>query len=171
MEPYVGDIRMFAATFSPVNYAFCNGQSLDIYNYQALFTLVGTLYGGDGVNTFNVPDLQGRLPVHVGQASNGGVANWTLGMSNGTENVTLTSTQIPPHNHSFMVSNADVSITTASGNAIAKGKHYSTTIQRQAPLSNMVLQAVGGGQAHNNRMPYLGINFIIALNGVFPTRN
>jgi microcystin-dependent protein len=173
MEPYIGDIRMFAGTFSPVNYAFCNGQSLPINNNEALYTLIGTTYGGDGVTTFNVPGLQGRIPVHIGQATGGGTINWSLGTAGGTEGVTLTTAQIPAHTHTFMVSTAAPSVTTASNNSIAKGKHYvdSSKNPTMGSLYNQVLQPVGGSQAHNNMMPYLGINFIIALNGVFPTQN
>ena len=173
MEPYIGDIRMFASTFSPVSYAFCNGQSLPIANNQALYTLIGTTYGGDGVNSFNLPGLQGRIPVHVGRMPNGGTINWTLGMASGTESVTLTEEQIPAHTHTFMVSSADPSATTASNHSIAKGKHYidSSKSPTMGSLYNQVLQSIGGNLPHNNMMPYLGINFIIALNGVFPTRN
>ncbi len=171
MEPYVGDIRMFAGIFSPVNYAFCNGQSLSISNAEALYSLIGTLYGSDSATTFNVPGLQGRIPVHIGTASSGGTINWAIGAANGTENVTLTTAQMPDHSHSFMVSNDAASATTASGNSIAKGNHYATTVTRSGSLASQVLQAVGGNLPHNNMMPYLAINFIIALNGAYPTRN
>lgn len=173
MEPYIGDIRMFAGTFSPVSYAFCNGQSLSINNHEALYTLIGTAYGGDGVNTFNVPGLQGRIPVHIGQASGGGSINWALGATNGAENITLATAQMPGHTHSFMVSSASATVTAASGNNIAKARHYanSSDSPTTGSLYDQVLGTVGGSQAHNNMMPYLGINFIIALNGVFPTQN
>lgn len=173
MEPYIGDIRMFAGVFSPVNYAFCNGQTLPISGNEALYTLIGTLYGGDGVNTFSVPSLQGRIPVHRGQSPVAGSSNWVVGMATGTEAVTLTTSQLPAHNHSFMVSSGDASATEASGHSIAKGVHYadSTNNPPTGTLSAQALQAVGGSQPHNNMMPYLGVNFIIALLGVFPTRN
>ncbi len=173
MEPYIGDIRMFAGVFSPVNYAFCNGQTLPISGNEALYTLIGTLYGGDGVNTFSVPSLQGRVPVHRGQSPVAGSSNWVVGMAAGTEAVTLTTSQLPAHSHSFMVSSAAAAATTASGNSIAKGLHYaeSTNNPPTGTISAQALQAVGGNQPHNNMMPYLGINFIIALLGVFPTRN
>lgn len=171
MEPYIGDIRMFAGVFSPVSYAFCNGQSLSISENQALYTLIGTLYGGDGVNTFSVPSLQGRVPVHRGQSPGSG--NWSMGMAAGTETVTLTTSQLAAHNHSFLVSSAVATATTASGHSIAKGVHYaeSTNNPPTGTISAQALQTVGGNQPHNNMMPYLGINFIIALLGVFPTQN
>lgn len=173
MEPYIGDIRMFAGVFSPVSYAFCNGQSVAISENEALYALIGTTYGGDGVNTFNVPSLQGRIPVHRGQSPTSGSSNWVVGMATGTETVTLIQNQLPSHTHSFMVSSAAAAATTASGNSIAKGVHYAESANSPATdsISAQALQAVGGSQPHNNMMPYLGVNFIIALLGVFPTRN
>lgn len=173
MEPFIGDIRIFAGVFNPVNYAFCNGQSVAIVENEALYALIGTTYGGNGVNTFNVPSLQGRIPVHRGQASGVGSNNWVLGMAAGTETVTLSQNQLPSHSHSFMVSSAAATANTASGNSIAKGNHYveSTNNPATATISAQALQAVGGSQPHNNMMPYLGVNFIIALLGVFPSRN
>lgn len=173
MEPFIGDIRIFAGVFSPVSYAFCNGQSVALSENEALYALIGTTYGGDGVNTFNVPSLQGRIPVHRGQSPASGSSNWVVGMATGTETVTLTTNQLPAHNHSFMVSSADALATEASGNSIAKGNHYtqSTNNPTTGAISAQALQAVGGSQPHNNMMPYLGVNFIIALLGVFPTRN
>lgn len=174
MEPYIGDIRIFAGVFSPVSYAFCNGQSIAISENEALYALIGTTYGGDGVNTFNVPSLQGRVPVHRGQAPVAGSSNWVLGMATGTETVTLIQNQLPAHSHSFMVSSSDASATEASGNSIAKGVHYadSTNNPPTGTISAQALQpAAGSGLPHNNMMPYLGVNFIIALLGVFPSRN
>ncbi|MDR7123059.1 tail fiber protein [Rheinheimera soli] len=173
MEPYIGDIRIFAGVFSPVSYAFCNGQSVAIAENEALYALIGTTYGGDGVNTFNVPSLQGRIPVHRGQAPAAGSSNWVVGMATGTETVTLIQNQLPAHSHSFVVSSAAATATTASGHSIAKGVHYAESANNPATgtISAQALQAVGGSQPHNNMMPYLGVNFIIALLGVFPTRN
>lgn len=173
MEPYIGDIRMFAAAFSPVNYAFCNGQALAIVDNQALYALIATTYGGDGVNSFNLPGLQSRIPVHIGKMPNGGAIDWTLGMASGTESVSLTTEQIPEHTHPFVVSSAEPSTTTASNNSIAKGRHYVDSSRNPTigSLYSQVLQPVGNNLPHNNMMPILGINFIIALNGVFPNRN
>lgn len=173
MEPYIGDIRMFAGSFSPVNYAFCNGQNVPISGNEALYSLIGTTYGGDGVNTFSVPDLQGRIPVHRGQSVNGGSTNWVVGMLAGTETVTLTTSQLPEHSHSFMVSSAVATETTASNHSIAKGVHYAESANSPptGTISAQALLPTGGGQPHNNMMPYLGINFIIALLGIFPNRN
>lgn len=173
MEPYIGDIRMFAGVFSPVSYAFCNGQSVAISENEALYALIGTTYGGDGVNTFNVPSLQGRIPVHRGQAPVAGSSNWVVGTATGTETVTLTQNQLPAHNHSFMVSSVAAEAATATSNSIAKGFHYAESANNPATgtISAQALQAVGGSQPHNNMMPYLGVNFIIALLGVFPSRN
>jgi len=176
-EPYLGEIRMFAGNYSPTNNAFCAGQLLSISQNTALFTLLGTAFGGDGTNTFGLPDMRGRLPVCYGQGP--ALSNYTLGQKAGTENVTLLPNQLPMHNHMIVASSTTGNQPTPSGNMpagasapftglwIADAAKTGTPIEMD-PNS---LAMVGGNLPHENRMPALAINFIIALLGVFPTRN
>jgi microcystin-dependent protein len=165
---YIGEIRMFAGNFAPAGWAFCNGQLLSIAENDALFSLIGTTYGGDGQVTFALPDLRSRAPVHFGTGQTG--TTWTLGESAGTEEVTLTVNQIPAHTHAPGASGSGGSDSPAGGvparNA-AGVPQYGTTAN--ASLAAGALLPVGGSQPHNNMQPYLGINFIISLFGIFPT--
>lgn len=172
MEPYTGDIRMFAGNFSPRNYAFCNGQMTAISENEALYTLIGTTYGGDGQTSFALPDLRGRVPVHVGQRA-GGNTNWVLGEKTGAELVTLTLPQVPQHIHSLMVSNNAADVASPTDAVIAAGKHYvdQDKANLTGNMSSSAMSSIGGSQPHDNMMPYLAINFIIALFGVFPQQN
>lgn len=170
-QPFVGDIRMFAGTFAPHNYAFCDGQILAINDQQTLFSLVGTMYGGDGRSSFGLPEMRGRVPVHKGQGP--GTSNWVQGQLTGVEDVTLDVSQLPAHNHSFMVSNSAPTTTDPTSRSIAKSGHYlaSANVSFSGSLDDLVLSPSGGGQAHDNMAPFMCINFIIALNGVYPSRN
>jgi microcystin-dependent protein len=166
-EPYIGEIRMFAGNFPPNGWMFCEGQLLPISEYETLFNLIGTTYGGDGQSTFALPDLRGRLPVHAGNG-------FTLAQSGGSETVTLTTQQIPIHTHALQCA--------ASGgtpNSNPKDGYwgptdvtvYSTaagTVQMGNPAISSGVS--GGSQPHNNFMPYLCIDFIISLFGVFPSQ-
>jgi microcystin-dependent protein len=165
-NPYLGEIRMFAGTFAPRGWAFCNGQLLSIADYSALFTLIGTTYGGDGQSTFGLPDLRGRFPVHVGNGL-------TQGVTGGSETVTLSVAQLPSHTHSAMGATAG---TTGSpggnfwGGTSTLGQFVEGTAANESMASGAIGSA-GGGQSHENMMPFLAVNFIIALEGIFPSRN
>jgi microcystin-dependent protein len=154
---------MFAGNFAPAGWMFCAGQELAIGEHDALFQLIGTTYGGDGQVTFRLPDLQGRLPIHMG-------SGFTLGEAGGVEEVTLNTQQIPAHNHPLMAS-----LNTAGGSAVENsvtGQVGATQIYRESPaaaaLSPLAMQGTGGSQPHTNFQPYLCVNFIISMFGIFP---
>jgi microcystin-dependent protein len=163
-QPYIGEIRMFAGNFAPAGWMLCEGQILPISENDTLFVLLGTTYGGDGESTFGLPDLRGRLPLHQG-------SGFVLAQSGGTETVTLTSQQIPIHNHAFVTSTATA--TQLSPQNSLPGNSASIDLYREAvPGTGLNAQAigpVGGNQPHNNLQPYLCINFIISLYGLYPT--
>jgi microcystin-dependent protein len=167
-DPYLGEIRMFAGNFAPSGWALCNGQILAIAQYDLLYNLLGTTYGGDGVTTFALPDLRSRVPVHWGQAP--GLSNYTLGEVAGNETVTLTVTQLPVHTHAAGASTALGSSADPAGLVPARNAagvpQYGTTAN--AALASGALLATGGGQSHTNLQPFLGIHFIICLVGVYP---
>ena len=167
-EPYVGEIRMFGGSFAPAGWAFCNGALMPISENDTLFTLIGTTYGGDGQETFALPDLQGRVPMHQGTLS--GVTS-TIGEKAGVESVTLTTNQIPVHNHNVLASTTPAVATTPGGNApaLGTGQIYTSAISATLLNSN-TLAGTGGSQPHENVQPYLCISFIISLFGVFPTQ-
>lgn len=169
-SPFIGEIRMFAGNFAPAGWMFCEGQLLPISENDALFTLIGTTYGGDGQSTFALPDLRGRLPVHAGQGP--GLSNRILAESSGAEEVTLTVNQIPAHSHPAL-GRDDTNVSVAPQN-MAVG-HPVKNIYRSAPTLNAAMAAqsitpVGGSQPHTNLMPFLCINFIISLFGIFPSQ-
>lgn len=171
MAPYVGEIRLFAGNFEPAGWMFCQGQSLAISENETLFQLIGTTYGGDGQNTFNLPSLASRVPVHMGTGSSG--TSYQIGEAGGVENVTLTTQQIPSHNHPLTGSTSN-GTQTNPGNAVLAGSLSSV----QPYLEDSVTDAMapgaigpaGGSQPHVNIQPYLCINFIISLFGVFPSQ-
>lgn len=165
MEPYLGEIRIFAGNFAPVGWAFCNGALLSVSEYDALFTLLGTTYGGDGVLTFGLPDLRGRIPVHAGNGYN-------LGQMAGLETVTLTAQQIPAHTHAALGNTQNGTETGPANNYWAGStlKQYSAAAAT-IPMSAATTTFAGGSQPHDNMMPYLAINFIIATVGIFPQQN
>lgn len=163
-QPYVGEIRMFASNFAPAGWMFCEGQLLPISEYETLFQLIGTTYGGDGQSTFALPDLRGRLPIHQGNG-------FILAETGGAEEITLTVNQIPAHAHPMLASTSP-----ATGNSpISKLPGESTSISlqiEQAPnisLNAAAVTAAGGSQPHTNFQPYLCVNFIISLFGIFPS--
>jgi microcystin-dependent protein len=170
-DAFIGEIRIFAGTFAPVGWAFCQGQLLAIAQNDALFSLIGTTYGGDGQTTFALPDLRGRFPVHQGQGP--GLSNYTIGEITGTETVTLTVPQLPNHTHTANAGSGgnnlspagNVWATDAGGNTAA----YSDT--SNASMAATAIGVAGGSQPHDNIQPFLGVNFIIALEGIFPPRN
>ncbi len=175
-DPYLGEIRPFAGTFAPRNWLMCNGQLVSIAQYDALFTLIGTAFGGDGTTTFGVPDLRGRLPVGVGQGP--GLTNRVLGQVGGVESVTLTTTQMAAHSHAVVVSGDaaespqpanQVPAAPANGGVFYLPPNVGTQVD--APLAGDCLTFVGNGQPHENRMPVTAITYIISAAGIFPQRN
>ena len=173
-DPFVGEIRMFGGTFAPVNWAFCNGQILSIEQNTALFTLLGTTYGGDGETTFALPDLRGRLPLHQGTDPSSG-STFVIGQLAGREAVTLTAANLPTHAHPLLASTANSSLSTPIGNMTADttsaGANIYGPVTSPAPLAPTAVGSSGNNQPHENRMPFLAVNFIISLFGVYPSRN
>ena len=164
-QPYVGEIRMFAGNFAPAGWMFCEGQLLPISEYETLFNLIGTTYGGDGQSTFALPDLRGRIPIHFGNG-------FTLAETGGVETVTLTVSQIPAHSHPMLASNDDANAVSPQNNLTAAGLNaftYYSSPPAQA-LSPSATSSVGGSQPHNNFQPYLCVDFIISLFGIFPSQ-
>lgn len=176
-QPYIGQIAIFAGQYAPVGYVFCNGQALSISGHEALYALIGTTYGGDGVTTFNVPDMRGRVPVGVGTASGGGTINWTTGMSTGTETVTLTTSQIPAHNHPMQAasnpanSTAPLNSTLAADVSGSDDYSYATSTTTLKPFLSTAVSTAGGNAPHTNVAPILALNYIIAITGIYPTQN
>ncbi|MBE1710543.1 MULTISPECIES: phage tail protein [Mesorhizobium] len=165
MTAYVGEIRMFAGNFNPNGWMFCQGQTLPISQYETLFQLIGTTYGGDGEETFNLPNLSGRLPLHQG-------SGYVIGQMAGVEEVTLTTQQIASHSHPFMAT-TNIGGASAPGNSVLA---QSSTIKVYSAIAPTValgpssMTPTGGSQPHSNLQPYLCINFIISLFGVFPSQ-
>jgi microcystin-dependent protein len=173
MNPFVGEIRIFAGNFAPVGWAFCDGQILSIAQNTALFSLLGTNYGGDGVSTYGLPNLQGAAPMHFGQGS--GLSPRALGESGGETSVTLIQSSMPSHNHTGNATdNGGSQLSPASSvpakPGMSRGATAYTTGAATGTMSASALQLRGGSQPHNNMPPYLTLNFIIALNGVYPAR-
>jgi microcystin-dependent protein len=172
--PFLGEIKMFAGNFAPRGYALCSGQLLPISLNDALFALLGTTFGGDGQTTFAMPDLRGRVPVHMGQGN--GLSNYTLGETAGTETVALTTVQIPAHAHatpSTPASSQPATATDPAGRVFAVATDGSAAYGAAAngSLGGPAIASEGGGQAHSNLQPFTCVNFIIALEGIFPSRN
>lgn len=169
-DPFIGEIRMFGGNFAPAGWAFCDGQLIPISENDALFTLIGTTYGGDGQETFALPNLQSRVPMHAGTGGDG--ITYQLGESAGVESVTLTTQQIPAHNHIQLASNDPASTQTPGGNVPAQspGVVY-TSASSPIQISPQTLSPVGGSQPHENMQPFLCISFIISLFGIFPQQN
>lgn len=178
--PFIAQVSCFACNFAPVNWAFCNGQSLPIAQFDALYALIGTIYGGDGVTNFNLPDLRARSPMHWGNGPSG--FNTQIGQVQGTDTVTLITSQMPTHNHtissSVAPSNAQserspvpsgTAFVSASARPSAAWKLTPTTMTAQ--FSPKAIGITGGSQPHDNMQPYLVMNFCIATQGVFPSRN
>jgi microcystin-dependent protein len=169
-DQYLGEIRMFGGNFAPYGWALCNGQLLAISQNTALFSLIGTYYGGDGVTTFALPNLQSRVPLHQGQGT--GLSPYVIGQNGGTENLTLTSQQMPQHNHNVQVFNAPGNSNRAGGSYLAdasSGNVYQSA--QNSTLNTAAVTFTGNNQPHNNIQPYLCITFIIALQGIYPSRN
>lgn len=174
-QPFLGEIRMFAGTYAPRQWAFCAGTLLAISSYDALYSLLGTTYGGDGRSSFALPDLRGRIPVHQGQGP--GLTGRTMGSRYGQEEVTLSTNEIPLHNHPMQGSNNPSNSTTPAGRVVANispDKTYVSAIADPTKLKTFKEEATadnGGGQPHENRMPYMALNYIICIQGLYPSRN
>src|SRR5216684_7205997 len=162
-QPYVGEIRMFAGNFAPAGWMFCEGQLLPISEYETLFQLIGTTYGGDGQSTFALPDLRGRLPIHQGNG-------FILAETGGAETITLTVNQIPAHSHPLLATGASANSTDPSTRVLAKpDKNLYRAGPGTVPMFQSSVGATGGSQPHNNFQPYLCVDFIISLFGIFPS--
>jgi microcystin-dependent protein len=167
-EPFLGQIQSFGFNFAPRGWAMCNGQLLSIAQNTALFSLLGTTYGGNGQTTFALPNLQSRIPLHFGQGP--GLSQYDLGQQAGEETVTLISTQMPQHNHLLNASSAVKLNTTPAGSGLGAAQIY-TTAALDSVLNPQEIGFTGGSQPHDNLQPYLAINWCIALEGIFPSRN
>lgn len=170
--PFIGEIKLFGGNFEIRGYAFCAGQVLSISQYTALFALIGTIYGGDGQTTFALPDLRGRIP--IGQGNGSGLTPKIIGQMSGTENVTLLVSQLPAHTHNMNCNAATANSGNPAGNFPASQPQLAPYAAASTPASTMKSNMVGntgGTQPHPNQQPYLTINYLIALDGLFPSQN
>jgi microcystin-dependent protein len=180
MDPTLAEIRLFAGNFAPLSWAFCNGALMSIAENTALFSLLGTTYGGDGQVTFALPDFRGRVPIGTGQGA--GLSAYDLGQVSGTEGVTLISTQLPTHNHVATASAAPLASTSSSSATSPIGNFMGTSLAGDlysashntnmgASTITVTVQVAGGSQPHDNLQPYLALYYIIAVEGIYPSRN
>jgi microcystin-dependent protein len=172
-QPFIGEIRMVGFNFAPYGWALCNGQLMSISQNTALFSLLGTYYGGDGVNTFALPNLQSRVPIHQGTGP--GLTPYVIGQTGGTENVTLTTQQMPQHNHTIGCVNSGGNQASPSNNypameSTGTSLDYSNS-NPNATMGPLTVGFNGNSLPHPNIQPYLCVNFVIALTGIFPSRN
>jgi len=169
-EPFLAEVRMVGFNFAPRGWAFCDGQILPINQNQSLYSLLGTTYGGDGRTTFALPDIRGRTPIHVGRSNGGG--DHRLGQKSGEETHTLSANEMPNHDHVVMATSENANQPSPQGHVFARSTN---TIYRSpdglTPIKSDSVLHVGGGQAHENMQPYLAVNYCIALQGLFPSRN
>jgi len=172
MNVFIGSLMLVPYNFAPTGWAFCQGQLLAISSNTALFSLLGTTYGGDGKSTFGLPDLRGSLAISAGQGQ--GLGLYNLGEAGGSQTVQLNSNQVPPHSHPFMATDSAANSASPTSSALAKpGTNdmlYSSATSPLASMNAAMVQPAGSGQPHNNMMPYLALNWIIALQGIFPSR-
>jgi microcystin-dependent protein len=168
-QPYVGEIRMFGGNFAPAGWMFCDGQSLPISENETLFQLIGTTYGGDGEETFQLPNLQSRVPIHMGNGKDG--VTYQISEMSGTESVTLSTQQIPVHNHAFLGSSSAATLTSPKDNVVGTSAQvdYLTIATASVAMNSNAITPAGGSQPHENCQPFLCINFIISLFGIFPS--
>ena len=167
-QPFVGEIRMFAGSFAPAGWAMCDGQLMPISENDTLFNLIGTTYGGDGQETFAVPNLQSRVPIHAGTGP--GLQNYQLGETGGVEQVTLTTQQLPVHSHPMLGSTNTSTSPVPTNNVIGKSTQVDLFVNAlpSDPLSNQAVSVAGGSQPHENTQPYLVVTYIISLFGLYP---
>ncbi len=171
--PFLGEIRLFCGSFAPLGWALCNGQLLDVSTNAALYQLIGTLYGGDGTNTFALPDLRGRVPVHQGTTQG---TTFVIGQQSGSETVTLVPNQMPQHTHSAACNsgggtNTDPTNRYWAADSVSTENDFTGTIANTVAMNAGAVTPAGGSQPHDNMMPFLTVNFIIATAGIFPTQN
>jgi microcystin-dependent protein len=173
-EPFLGQILSVPYTFAPRNWAFCDGQLLPISQQTALFSLLGTFYGGNGTSNFALPNLQGSVPIHAAGSQPGpGLSAYEIGESGGTDSVTVLTTEIPSHSHTVApVASDDERTTDHPGGANPTlGGIYASAADSSAPMGTTASASAGGGAAHNNLQPYLVLNYVIAMAGIFPARS
>jgi microcystin-dependent protein len=163
-QPYVGEIRMFGGNFAPAGWMFCSGQLLPISEYETLFNLIGTTYGGDGQSTFALPDLRGRLPIHMG-------SGFALAQNGGAETVTLTTSQMPAHPHTVFATTNSNTASLPGGNFLAAGPDIYDQNKPGTSTMAAAIGSQGGSQSHDNFQPYLCVSFILSLYGVFPSQS
>jgi len=173
-QPYVGEIRMFAGSFAPNGWMTCDGQLLPISQYETLFNLIGTTYGGDGQNTFALPNLAARVPVHMGTGPDG--STFTIAQNSGTTDVTVTTNQLPSHGHQLNATSsgqqqAPANTTMPADATPANAEVYGTPGSAPTQLAAGTIGISGGNQPHNNLQPYLAITFIISMFGIYPSQN
>ena len=168
-NPYVGEIRLFAGNFAPAGWMFCDGSILTIADNTTLFQLIGTTYGGDGQQTFALPDLRSRVPIHMGQGV--GLSNYVLGKNGGSETVALTVSQIPAHAHPLHANSNHGTAATPTNNVWAGSADFSQyAVGSNGNMFPGAVGLAGGSQPHDNMLPYLSINFIISLFGIYPSQ-
>ncbi len=168
-EPFLAEVRIVGFNFAPRGWAFCDGQILPINQNQSLYSLLGTTYGGDGRTSFALPDLRGRTPIHVGQSDGG--SDHRLGQKSGEETHTLAANEMPNHDHVIKATNNNGSTPNPGGNVLGAFNNAYGDVANRVQLAAGTMANVGGGQAHDNMQPYLALNFCIALQGLFPSRN
>ncbi len=170
-DPFVGEIRMFAGNFAPQGWALCDGQLLAVSQNDALFSLFGTIYGGDGRTTFGLPDLRGRIPIHAG--SGPGLSSRQIGSKAGSERVTPTVNQLPRHSHPMQATESLADSPNPGGNIAARSTMVDlyTNENPNTALAGASITSIGGNQSHTNLMPFLCVHFIVALFGIYPSRN
>lgn len=169
-QPYIGEIRIFAGNYAPYGWAFCDGQTLSIAEYETLFILIGTTYGGNGEETFSLPDLRGRLPIHMGTDTLGNT--YQQGENGGEEQITLNVNQIPSHSHNLVASSSIANSASPANNLPGASSQIAAYINdtANAAMRNGTLAQTGGSQPHNNMQPSLCVHFIISLYGIFPSQ-
>jgi len=165
-QPYVGEIRIFAGNFAPAGWNFCEGQLLPISEYETLFNLIGTTYGGDGQSTFALPDLRGRVPIHQGTSQ----STFTLAQTGGVESVTLTANTVPLHMHTVIASSGSATAALPGGNFLAGGPDIYDQGKSGTAVMVPAISNFGGSQPHDNFQPYLCLDFIISLFGIYPSQ-
>lgn len=167
---YVGEVRLVGYVFAPSGWVFCDGRSLSIADYGTLFSLLGTTYGGDGVNSFDAPDLRGRVPVHQGQLPGGSI--YTIAQKGGVESVALSLNQVPSHNHLFQCNPAAGGSTNSpTNNTVGGGPQVYRATSPVEPMNQGMLAMSGGSQPHENRQPFLAMNWVISLFGIYPSQS
>jgi microcystin-dependent protein len=169
-QPYIGEIRMFAGSFAPAGWSFCNGQLMPISQNDAMYIVIGTMYGGDGESTFALPNLQSRVPMHMGNGPDG--VTYQIAEAAGVESVTLTTQQIPSHTHALLGSSTAATLTSPSSNVVGTSAQvdYLTVSTATLAMNANSITPVGGSQPHSNLQPFLVISFIISLFGLFPSQ-